>query len=101
MGGATIFKPFPISPELYFYLLDVVLALSMYVISIVLFLKYRRDNMVPLLFMGLFIFPLQFSMWFLPERVALAFPVQANILEIFYLFFIKISLLVTLLLSRR
>jgi hypothetical protein len=53
------------------------------------------------LFLGLFIFPLQFSIWFLQSRINLSFPMEINVLEVVYLFFVKFSVLVTLILARR
>jgi hypothetical protein len=85
----------------YFYLFDLALAVCIYGISIVLFLTYKRGKLGPILFLGLFIFPLQFSIWFLQSRISLSFPMQIDILEVFYLFFVKFSVLVTLILARR
>jgi hypothetical protein len=89
------------NPDTYFYLFDTALALCIYGISIVLFLTYKRGNLGPILFLGLFIFPLQFSMWFLKDRVHVRIPIEVNMLEILYLFLVKISVLVTLLRARR
>jgi hypothetical protein len=92
---------FPFTPTVYFYLFDLALAVCIYGISIVLFLTYKRGKLGPILFLGLFIFPLQFSIWFLQSRISLSFPMQIDILEVFYLFFVKFSVLVTLILARR
>ena len=87
-------------PDIYFYLFDSALALCIYGISIVLFMTYRRGNIGPILFLGLFIFPLQFSIWFLQSRLNLSVPTQINVLELLYLFFVKFSILITMLLAR-
>jgi hypothetical protein len=92
---------FPLTPTVYFHLFDLALAVCIYGISIVLFLTYKRGKLGPILFLGLFIFPLQFSIWFLQSRINLSFPMQIDILEVFYLFFVKFSVLVTLILARR
>jgi len=92
---------FEASPDFYFSLFDSALALCIYGISIALFTTYKRGNIGPVIFIGLFIFPLQFSIWFLPGRINLTLPDQINVLEVFYLFFVKFSVLVTLLLARR
>ncbi len=86
---------------MYFYLFDLALAVCIYGISIVLFLTYQRGKLGSILFLGLFIFPLQFSIWFLQSRISLSLPMQINILEVVYLFFVKLSVLVTLILARR
>jgi hypothetical protein len=67
----------------------------------VLFLTYKRGKLGPILFLGLFIFPLQFSIWFLQSRISLSFPTQIDILEVVYLFLVKFSVLVTLVMARR
>lgn len=92
---------FELTPDRIFYLFDLALALCIYGISIVLFLTYKRGNLGPILFLGLFIFPLQFSIWFLQSRINVSFPLQDNVLEILYIFFVKFSVLITLLLARR
>jgi len=92
---------FPLTPTVYFYLFDLALAVCIYGIAIVLFLTYQRVKLGPILFLGLFIFPLQFSIWFLQSRISLSFPMEINILEVVYLFFVKFSVLVTLILARR
>ena len=79
---------------------DTALALIIYALSIILFLKYKRDFMTPVLFFGLFLFPLQFSIWFLRTRLDTALP-QVKLLEIVYIFFLKLSILVSLLKCRR
>ncbi|MGQ9615036.1 MAG: hypothetical protein ACUVWJ_01400 [Spirochaetota bacterium] len=79
---------------------DTALALIIYALSIILFLKYKRDFMTPVLFFGLFLFPLQFSIWFLRIRLDTALP-QVKLLEIVYIFFLKLSILVSLLMCRR
>lgn len=94
-------RAYLLDPGSYLELFDLALALAVYVISIVLFLRYKRDYMVPLLFLGLFLFPLQFSIWFLQPDAMLDLPAPMNILEAVYIFFIKFGLLVTLLLLRR
>jgi len=87
--------------DFYFRLLDLVIALMIYVFSVVLFLKYKRDYMTPILFFGLFVFPLQFAIWFLQSRLQVNLPPQFNVLEVFYIMFLKLSVLVTLIFVRR
>ena len=90
-----------VQPESYFYWFDVFLSFFLLVISAVLFLKHRRGYITPILFLGLFLFPLQFSIWFLPVRLPQALASGINILAIFYLLFVKLCFLISLLLSRR
>jgi hypothetical protein len=92
---------FFIQPEYYFYWFDVLLSFSLLVLSVFLFIKHKRGYMTPILLLGLFLFPLQFSIWFLPTRMQLSEAYGINILEVFYLLFIKICFLISLLLSRR
>jgi hypothetical protein len=88
-------------PDFYFVLFDSALALCIYGISIVLFLTYKRRTIGPLIFFGLFVFPLQFSIWFLQSRFRISSPDQFNVLELVYLFSVKFSVLATLILERR
>jgi hypothetical protein len=88
-------------PDFYFILFDSALALCIYGISIVLFLTYKRRTIGPIIFFGLFIFPLQFSIWFLQSRFDVASPDQFNVLELVYLFSVKFSVLATLILEER
>jgi hypothetical protein len=90
-----------LDPGSYAHLVDLALSLIIYGISIRLFLKYKRDYMVPLLFMGLFLFPLQFSIWYLQPELVLDIPARLNILEVVYIFFVKFGVLFTILLIRR
>jgi len=87
--------------DLYFRLFDLGVALAIYVLAVILFLKYKRDYMTPILFFGLFVFPLQFGVWFLQSRLQVNLPSQFNILEILYIMFIKLSVLTTLIFVRR
>lgn len=89
------------NPDLYFYWFDVALTLCIYTLSIILFLKHKRGYITPLLFFGLFIFPLQFSMWFLSDKFNFIELVRTNFFEIFYLLFIKFCLILTIILARR
>lgn len=89
-----------IRPEVLFQWADALLAFFLLVVSVFLFLRHKPGYITPVLLMGLFLFPLQFSMWFLPApRLMGAFGI--NLLEILYLLFVKICLLFALLLSRR
>ncbi len=87
--------------DFYFRLFDLGVALAIYVLAVILFLKYKRDYMTPILFFGLFVFPLQFAVWFFQSRLQVNLPPQFNILEILYIMFIKLSVLVTLIFVRR
>jgi hypothetical protein len=97
----TAVRGYLLNPGSYLQLFDLALVLALYVVSIVLFLRYKRDYMVPLLFLGLFIFPLQFSIWFLQPEAVLDLPSPMNLLEVVYIFFVKFGLFVALLLLRR
>jgi hypothetical protein len=89
-------------PDSYFYWSDVVIALGVYVLALILILRHKRGYITPVLFFGLFIFPLQFSIWFLSSKFPVAIVSSGiNFLEVFYLLFLKLTLLVSLLLLRR
>lgn len=91
---------FLIKPDIIFQWADVLLAFLLLVVSLLLFLRHKRGYITPVLLMGLFLFPLQFSIWFLPApRLSGAFGM--NLLEILYLLFVKVCLLFALLSSRR
>ena len=88
-------------PGSYFYWFDMALVLCIYVLAAVLFLKHKREYITPLLVFGLFLFPLQFGIWFLSSNMQLAFFADTNILRVMYLFFLKLCVLLTVVLSRR
>ena len=90
-----------VDPEIYFYWFDVLLSFSLLVMSVFLFLKHKPGYITPVLFLGLFLFPLQFSIWFLPSRIPPSVASGINLLGIFYLLFLKLCFLISLLLSRR
>jgi hypothetical protein len=91
---------FAVSPDILFQWADVLFAFFFLVVSVYLFLRHKPGYITPILFMGLFLFPLQFSIWFLPAQwLSGAFGI--NLLEILYLLFVKVCLLFALLLSRR
>lgn len=84
------------NPDLYFYGFDLALSLCLYGFSIALFLRQKREFLTPLLFFGLFIFPFQFSQWFLSEKIALVISTPVEIFEILYQLFIKVCLILSL-----
>ena len=90
-----------VDPGIYFYWFDVLLSFSLLVLSGFLFLKHKPGYITPVLFLGLFLFPLQFSIWFLPSRIPPSVASGINLLGIFYLLFLKLCFLISLLLSRR
>ena len=77
--------------------LDIALALAVYALSIVLFLKRKRGYIAPLLVFGIFLFPIQFSIWFLASKVNVVFFPNLNFFAVFYLFFLKVCLIATFL----
>jgi hypothetical protein len=79
------------------YWLDIALALAVYALSIVLFLKRKRGYIAPLLVFGIFLFPIQFSIWFLASKVNVVFFPNLNFFEVFYLLFLKVCLVATIL----
>jgi hypothetical protein len=89
------------NPDLYFYWFDLALAMVIYVLAVVLLLKHKRGYVSPILFFGLFVFPLQFSLWFLYSRLDISSSIRVNLLEIFYLFFVKFCLLLTVIISKK
>ncbi|MFW6138010.1 MAG: hypothetical protein ACOC7U_02440 [Spirochaetota bacterium] len=89
------------NPDVYFYWFDTALALAVYALSIYLFLRTKREYIIPVLFLGLFIFPLQFGIWFLQSKIDLTVMAYMNILEVFYLLFVKVCLLIAVLFFRR
>ncbi|MBN2325191.1 MAG: hypothetical protein JXQ30_15790 [Spirochaetes bacterium] len=91
---------FVIEPDILFQWADVLFAFFFLAVSVYLFLRHKPGYITPILFMGLFLFPLQFSIWFVPaQRLSGAFGI--NLLETLYLLFVKVCLLFALLLSRR
>lgn len=79
-----------------FYWFDSAMALALYGISLYLYIKRRRGYMQPLVLFGLFIFPLQFSIWFLWRDAQVVSSHSTRVTEIIYLLFVKISLLLSL-----
>jgi len=49
---------------------------------------------------GFFLFPLQFGIWFLASKVGIVFFPNLHFFEIFYLLFLKICLILTILSPR-
>jgi hypothetical protein len=84
-------------PNNCFYWLDMTLVIVVYAISIALFLKRKRGYITPLLVFGIFLFPIQFSIWFLASKVNVVFFPNLNFFEVFYLFFLKACLIATIL----
>jgi hypothetical protein len=76
---------------------DIALALAVYALSIFLFLKRKRGYIAPLLVFGIFLFPIQFSIWFLASKVKVLFFPNLNFFEVFYLIFIKVCLIASIL----
>ncbi len=85
------------NPNNCFYWLDMALVLVVYGLSIALFLKRKRGYIAPLLVFGIFLFPIQFSIWFLASKVNVVFFPNLNFFEVFYLFFLKACLIATIL----
>jgi hypothetical protein len=92
---------FLVGPDIKFYWLDIALSVFIYVFSLVLFLKYKKAYIIPLLIFGLFVLPLQFSMWFLREELNLIARINVNIFRFIYLFFAKLCLVLTIIISIR
>jgi hypothetical protein len=89
-------------PEYYFYWTDVCIAFGIYVLALILILKHRRGYITPVLLFGLFIFPLQFSIWFLSSKLPVVIAsLGINFLEIIYLLLLKLTLLFSLLMLKR
>jgi len=89
------------NPDVYFFWVDIAFSIGIYVLSVYLFLKHRRGYISSLLILGLFIFPLSFSIWFLSDKIGFAIPLPMDPLKMFYLFFVKFCLLFSLVLSKR
>jgi len=89
------------NPDINFYWLDIVLSVCIYVFSIVLFLKHKKAYIIPLLIFGLFILPLQFSMWFLREELHFIAQININFFRFIYLFFVKLCLILTIVFSKQ
>ena len=91
---------FLLRPEVIFQWADVLLAFFFLLVSVPLFLRHKPGYITPILILGLFLFPLQFGIWFLSTpRLVGEFGI--NLLEVLYLLFVKVCLLFALLLSRR
>jgi hypothetical protein len=89
------------NPDIKFYWLDIVLSVFIYAFSITLFLKYKKAYIIPLLIFGLFVLPLQFSMWFLREELNFIAQININFFRFIYLFFAKLCLVLTIIISTR
>jgi hypothetical protein len=94
---AQMVRSYFTNPNNYFYVLDIALVLVVYGLSIVLFLKRKRGYIAPLLVFGIFLFPIQFSIWFLASKVNVVFFPNLNFFEVFYLLFLKACLIATIL----
>ena len=85
------------NPNTYFYWVDMALVIAIYVLSIILFFKRKRGSIAPLLVFGIFLFPIQFSIWVLAAKVNIVFFPNLNFFEVFYLLFLKVCLIATIL----
>jgi len=88
------------NPDLYLYIFDTFMTLLIYVFSIVLFLKQKREYIAPLLIFGLFLFPIQFSIWFLKKNIESISIMGIGLFEIIYQLFLKLSLILTIIFSK-
>jgi hypothetical protein len=98
-AGARV-KPYLDNPDLLFSLIDSALAFALYIMVILLLLKHKRGPITPVLFFGLFVFPTVFAYWFLSDKIDFMMSLRINPLEIFYLLFLKICVLLSLVFSR-
>jgi hypothetical protein len=89
------------NPDINFYWLDIVLSACIYVFSLALFLKHKKAYIIPLLIFGLFVLPLQFSMWFLREELNFITQININFFRFIYLFFVKLCLILTIVFSKQ
>lgn len=85
------------NPNNLFHWLDIALVIGIYALSMVLFLERKRGFIAPLLVFGIFLFPVQFSIWFLASRVNIVFYPNLNFFELFYLVFLKLCLIASIL----
>jgi len=88
-------------PHIIFYWCDSGFAFIIYIFAIVMLLQHRRGPVTPLLFLGLFIFPLQFSIWFLHTRMHVMVAAGSTILQVLYLVFLKFCVLLSIILSKK
>ncbi len=89
------------NPDINFYWIDLALSVCIYVFSIALFLKHKKAYIIPLLIFGLFLLPLQFSMWFLREELHFIAQININFFRFIYLFFAKLCLILTIVFSKQ
>jgi len=87
--------------DVYLYCFDTFLALVVYGLSIVLFLKQKREYILPLLIFGLFIFPVQFSIWFLKNNIDIMSIIDVSLFKVLYLLLLKVSLILTIIFSKK
>jgi len=90
---------FLFDPLTIFKWFDIFLALVIYVLAIISILRYRHGYIIPMLIFGLFIFPIQFSIWFVPNRFFDTTIMGFRLIEIIYLLLLKFLLLVSLILT--
>jgi hypothetical protein len=84
------------NPNNVFRWLDIALVLGIYALSVVLFLERKRGFVAPLLVFGIFLFPVQFSIWFLASRVNIVFYPNLHFFELCYLVFLKLCLIASI-----
>ena len=88
IDSLTIFKWF-----------DILLSLVIYILAIISILRYRHGYIIPILIFGLFIFPIQFSIWFVPNKFLDTTIMGFRLIEIIYLLLLKFLLLISILLT--
>jgi len=85
------------SPRNVFICIDMALVLVVYALSLILFLSRKRGSVAPILFFGMFLFPVQFGIWFLASKVNILVYPNLNFFELFYLLFLKFCLIASIL----
>ncbi|RKY01136.1 MAG: hypothetical protein DRP54_04215 [Spirochaetes bacterium] len=91
---------FLLIPENIFKWSDIILALIIYIVSIVMLIHHFRGESLPILIFGVFIFPIQFNIWFLENKWDMKISNYYTVLQIIYLLFLKLCILFSLLRSR-
>ncbi len=79
-----------------FKIVDLALAAVIYTLSAVAILRYPHGYIIPLVIFGLFLFPLQFAIWFIPIKIFEVNILSFQVSDIVYLLLIKVILIISI-----
>ncbi len=82
--------------NLVFRYFDLILAVVIYVLSVIAILRYPHGYIIPVLIFCLFLLPLQFAIWFIPVKIFEVNLMGFKASEIVYLIVLKITVILSL-----